>query len=93
MLFAACCVSACVAGLCSSAPLTAAFHIRACRQLGTGPDGTKSFREYPWSPRWGAPEMAVRIHNFVKGELQTFLRLRNAIATAGLVGAAAAAPP
>lgn len=81
------------------------WHIDACprldvhicavhlRSLGSSPDAVKSYRTYPWSPRWPPQEMASRIATFLAAELPLFLGLKPAappIATGGTQAAAAA---
>jgi hypothetical protein len=48
-----------------------------CRLLAA-PDAAATYRDYPWSPRWGAAEMAARIFNWLKEEVPAFMRTRAA---------------
>ncbi|KAG2429608.1 hypothetical protein HXX76_010841 [Chlamydomonas incerta] len=52
-----------------------AITLQSVRMLGA-PDASRTYRDYPWSPRWAAREMAARIHNWVQDELPNFLRTR-----------------
>ncbi|PNW79119.1 hypothetical protein CHLRE_09g401367v5 [Chlamydomonas reinhardtii] len=52
-----------------------AITLQSVRMLGA-PDSSRTYRDYPWSPRWAAREMAARIHNWVQEELPNFLKTR-----------------
>ncbi|GLC44270.1 hypothetical protein PLESTB_000759500 [Pleodorina starrii] len=47
-----------------------------CARVLPGADPSRTYRDYPWSPRWGASEMAARIHNWLQEELPSFTRGR-----------------
>ncbi|KAG2488486.1 hypothetical protein HYH03_012990 [Edaphochlamys debaryana] len=52
-----------------------AITLHSARQL-SAPDAARTYREYPWSPRWAPREMAARIHNWLLEELPSFMRGR-----------------
>ncbi|GFR40370.1 hypothetical protein Agub_g918 [Astrephomene gubernaculifera] len=49
--------------------------LQCARQLSYS-DLSRTYRDYPWSPRWAPQEMAARIHNWLREELPNFLRGR-----------------
>lgn len=47
--------------------------LQSLRHMGMA-EGTKVFKDYPWSPRWSCTEMAVRIYNYLRDEIPSFMR-------------------
>ncbi|EFJ41080.1 hypothetical protein VOLCADRAFT_98999 [Volvox carteri f. nagariensis] len=62
----------------SSFPSEKPLVVLQCVRVLPGADSSRSYREYPWSPRWSAGEMSARIHNWLQDELPVFLRGRAA---------------
>ncbi len=57
---------------CSRSPLQNPFFNPPAARLLSAPDASRTYRDYPWSPRWAPREMAARIHNWlqVRSKLQ-----------------------
>ncbi|GIL44128.1 hypothetical protein Vafri_1662 [Volvox africanus] len=47
-----------------------------CVRVVPGADASRTYRDYPWSPRWAPGEMAARIHTWLQEELPIFTRGR-----------------
>ncbi|GLI70091.1 hypothetical protein VaNZ11_014867 [Volvox africanus] len=47
-----------------------------CVRVLPGADASRTYRDYPWSPRWAPGEMAARIHSWLQEELPIFTRGR-----------------